>query len=349
MAQPQRSRQTVLWALASFVLIQGLLAGVLAWGPYLLRDPGFGYKAALLRHRLTGLNQPTSVVLLGSSRTMWGVNAGDLEQPLSQALGRSVIVFNFGYKGAGPATQLLFLRRLVAQDVRPTLLLVEIHPLLLAGQVPLNDFREDRLPASRLTWLELPFIKRYAGTTRRGLRRDWAESWLVPVYGYRLALLNYLAPQLVPYLDCEPTFGQMDASGVVPSLVTRAPSAEQRQHFIDLARRDYESFWQGFRLGGAHCQALEEILQLCRREKVRCALLVSPEGSTYRSWYPAGVREQIETYVHSLAGRYGASVIDANQWMAEEDFFDSHHLSADGVTHYTERLGREGILPLLSE
>jgi hypothetical protein len=349
MRRQRRARKAVLWGLAGFVVMQAGLGAVLAWGPWpFLRDPAYGYKAALLERRLAGPERPYTLVLLGSSRSMWSVDTAALEPLLASALQRPVVAFNFAQVAHGPVSQELYLRRLLRQRLRPDLLLVEIHPLFLAGQAPQEGLEEGRLPASWLRRDELALVRGSAGPRRPGLRRAWAECWALPAYGHRLALLNYFAPQLLPRGVGYETFGQIDAAGFLPfHRVPYTPTAEQHRIGVAGARQQYEKYCDGFRLGDVECRALRHIAALSRQEGIAVVWLLSPEGPAFRSWYPPGAREEVRRFVVSLAAAHSSLIIDATDWVPEEDFWDSHHLIAPAGPRYTERLGREGLLPLL--
>jgi len=40
-------------------------------------------------------------------------------------------------------------------------------------------------------------------------------------------------------------------------------------------------------------------------------------------------------------------VINANEWMHENEFLDSHHLMADGAFAFSQRLARDAVCPML--
>ena len=103
MNRRRRARNGLLSGLASFVALQLVLGGVLAFGPWpFLTDPYYGYKAYLLKQRLKGhAERPYTVLMLGSSRTYSGLETARLEQPLADALGRPVVAFNFAVNAAG--------------------------------------------------------------------------------------------------------------------------------------------------------------------------------------------------------------------------------------------------------
>jgi hypothetical protein len=89
------------------------------------------------------------------------------------------------------------------------------------------------------------------------------------------------------------------------------------------------------------------MLTICRRRNIRALLLLMPEGSEFRSWYPPGSGPLIDRYLAVLGRQYGVPVIDARKWMADRYFFDSHHLLSKGATQFTQRLGQQVLEPFL--
>src|SRR5688500_7375640 len=115
-------RESLLWLLAGFALCQLVLAGALErWAPG-ARDPEFASRLRDLRCRRAEAPGRPLVVFLGSSRTALAVDAARLSVP---AGGPGPVAFNFGLLGCGPTLQLVTLRRLLADGVRPDSLYVE--------------------------------------------------------------------------------------------------------------------------------------------------------------------------------------------------------------------------------
>src|SRR5260370_31651357 len=102
------------------------------------RDPEFAAKAKTLRARLHEAPGSPLVLMLGSSRTGLGFNAGSVDVARE---GKPAVVFNFGVSGGGPLLELLCLERLLADGIRPDLLFVEILPPVfnLAGRYSLDE------------------------------------------------------------------------------------------------------------------------------------------------------------------------------------------------------------------
>jgi hypothetical protein len=324
----------LLWGLASFVALQlGLAVAIEFWLPQ-LRDPFYAYKAARLRERTATSPRPFTVVMLGTSRTTYGLKAGDLEQHLEQAQQRPVAAFNFGIPGAGPLTQLLALRRLLAEGVRTDVLLIEVLPPLLNGLLPNSEF--DRLPAHRLKLGELRLLARY-GAPLPDLRRSWWQAWPVPWYSHRFAIISAAAPALLSWQIREDWFRCVDGHGWVDPPYGEVTPEKQRAGVVR-ARNDYAGYLTNFRVGGPACAALRELLALCGREKIAPVLVLMPEGSDFRSWYGAEHWAEIDTFLKELQREYDVPLIDAREWVRDEDFADSHHLLPQGADVFTARL-----------
>src|SRR5205085_2304077 len=74
---------------------------------------------------------------------------------LSQRLGRPLLLLNLGVAGAGPVINLLNLRRLLAEGVRPDLVLIELMPGYLDQQQTGRELLPEVLPAYRLSYDEV--------------------------------------------------------------------------------------------------------------------------------------------------------------------------------------------------
>jgi hypothetical protein len=126
-------------------------------------------------------------------------------------------------------------------------------------------------------------------------------------------------------------------------LPARLITPETRRAALEQARREYAGPLANFHLGGPSCDALRELLALCRHEGIPVALLWMPEAAVFRGWYPPAAQKQIDAYLAEL----DVPLIDARHWLADEEFADGHHLLPHGVEVFSDRLGREALPPLL--
>src|SRR5436309_4680728 len=135
----RKSRRRLFWLLAGFALCQLVLAVVIDTELSAVRDPEFEARLERLRARQAETPGRPLVLVLGSSRTGYGLDARRLSEAKD---GSGALVFNFGISGSGPLFQLVNLRRLFDAGVRPDLLYVEVMPALLADR---DGSREERL------------------------------------------------------------------------------------------------------------------------------------------------------------------------------------------------------------
>jgi len=138
----------------------------------------------------------------------------------------------------------------------------------------------------------------------------------------------------------------MDASGWLPWRTADATGAE-RQVAIARAYRQYWPLLDRFRISPGPAGALNDLLTLCRRHGASPLLLIMPEGNEFRSWYSPEARTQIDDYLARLSRDYQAPLIDAREWMADEAFLDSHHLTRAGAMEFSQRLMQRVLGPLL--
>jgi hypothetical protein len=331
----RQARADLAWLAAGFAALQVGLAVAADWLPA-VRDPVYADKVARLRARLADPGRPFTVVMLGSSRTAYGLRGAVLEERLSHALGRPAVAFNFGQFAAGPVGARLTLERLLADGIRPDVVLAEVPPAFLAGQ-PGGGGELDKVAATRLRRDELPLVAQY-GVPGEGLARDWWQARLMPWYAFRFNLVSGVAPQLLP-VHLRQNWGRVtDAAGWGAHTAHRWTPAN-RQAVTAAARHSLTAGLAGFQLGGPSCQALHDLLGRCRAEGLPAALVFMPESAEYRGWYPPDAWAAIEAFVDGLGRDYGATVINARAWVADDHFSDGHHLFAAGAVAFTARLG----------
>jgi hypothetical protein len=343
--QDRRARRAVLLGLALFVLTQAALApaALLSWLP--LRDPDHAHKVDLLQRRLTtpGKQRSLVVVQIGSSRTVYGLRGQVAEPWLAQRLGRPVVLFNMGFHAAGPMLNRLNLERLFNAGVRPDLVLVEVLPALLTQQPLISELMPSRISVSRLCRGEMRLLSRLAARERPDLDEEWWTSQFAPLSAHRFSILTAIAPNLIGPAVRTNNYIGADESGWLP-LPRRSAEMERRA----LARADFE--YRGalrvFQLSPRILATVGETLQRCRQQGIPAAMVLMPEGPTFRGWYPAAVHEQIDEALADLSQECDAPLLDVRECVAEDGFLDSHHLYPEGAARFTRRLA-ELIEPLL--
>jgi hypothetical protein len=345
--RPSKRRRAVVVAistLAAFLLLH--LGLVLATEFSLfLRDPLYGDKERKLTHLIKALPPASpTVVFLGTSRTSYGFDAGQAQGLATEKVGQPVCVFNWGIYATGPVSHLIHLRRMVADHHHPDLLLLEVLPPTLAD-LPDGPLESRFTVGTTLDWSELDLVTDHGFPSDR-LRSTRREVAIAPWYGLRFQILGRLMPYWLPHhLRYDWSRGP-DPNGWGP-IALNGVSEEQRATALNNARQEYQEILAHMKLGNGPMRALREMLDLCRKENVRVTLILMPEGTGIRSLYPPRVDAEIDRFLSELATEYGCGICDARTWLADDAFFDGHHMLRPGAAQFTERLTREVIEPAL--
>lgn len=309
-----------------------------------LSDPQYSNKLALLRAHpgfADGNNGQTTLLFLGSSRTFDAIDAGAIGPALSRDLGTPVEAFNFAHAGAGPVTTAAYLRRLLKTGAKPNAVVIEVHPAFLAAQTS---------PPPEARWLHPVRLRpdELALVSELGLplptpSTHGPRGWVTPWHEYRVQLLDRYAP-VFSALQFRLAEHATDPHGFVRT--PEVPEA-QRARLRELTRKQYSDCWADYRPGGSGMKGLCDALETCRTAGIRAALLITPESTEFRSWFPEPGRSQIVPLVSELASEFRAPFFDAREWLADEFLGDGHHLSGAGADVFTARLGRESLGPWL--
>jgi hypothetical protein len=340
----RRAMVTLTSAIAVFAVLHfGLVAA--AEFSRTVRDPIYADKERKLA-RLERVLPPASpmVVFIGTSRTGNGFEAGRAQEVLTESLGHPSGVFNWGIPASGPVTHLLHLKRLLIDRHRPALLLLEIHPPMLA------DFPDGLLEGRfadgiALEWNELEAVAGYRFPID-SLYQSRREVITAPWYAMRFRLMGRLSPTTLPFpLRYDWSRGP-DPNGWSP-IQTEEVTEQQRTAGVTRAGLEYRNILAGLTLGEAPVRALHDLLDLCRNERIPAMLVWMPEGTSFRALYPSWVTVQLEHFLGGLSAEYGCGFCSAREWMPDSAFIDGHHLLRQHAGISSERLTREAIEPFL--
>ena len=314
--------------------------GLAAEYALLIRDPGYADKERRLA-QLRAVNPDRPLVLMiGTSRAGYGFHAGRIEDQLA---GRTT-VFNFGIPASGPVTHVVYLRRLLAAGHRPALLFAEVLPPGLAD-LPGGPLEARFLYGDRLRHDELDTVIGYDFPTD-AIRSKWRQSVLVPWHALRFPLLGRVTPSALPWhlrFDWSRTTDPHGWSSPVATEVTPLSyNAGLKQ-----AEGEYRAILHDYRPAGGAARALTDLLTLCQTERIPVRLVLMPESTDFRRFYPPATVERLDRFLRELCAAHGCALIDARGWVPDAAFVDGHHLLRKGAEAFSDRLTREAIGPFL--
>lgn len=251
-------------------------------------------------------------VVVGSSRMTWAFQPTLLhDDPLVWA--------SASHFGAGPVFDRVLLHRLLRDGVRPSVVIVEVMPTFFLRE-------EAKLVARHLTTEELLLARRYWGGA--DLEYRFVEHRAVSVRRLGRAFDSPSRDFAQP-----PREGHLSLlESVTPEERARRTAAMQRQHGAAAAE---------LRIPPGAGLALRDTLREAADHGIRVVLLRSPEGQTFRSWYNPNRLAEFDRFVRDTAAEFGVPIIDAREWLDDDDFSDSHHTLRGGAAKFTPRLSRE--------
>jgi hypothetical protein len=286
--------------------------------PYFL-DPSYcRTRSAWTAAQATHPDSRTCVVI-GSSRTVYGFDPRRVE-PTADAAGRPVVWFNASHYEAGPGMNYVTLRRLLRDGPPPARVVVELMPAFCV-----------RAEASHLahhtTWQDTGAC--LAAT-------PWGE-WPLEAMKRRVWRLKDLWAELAgrgPHYRLPP--GPLDGGpypNPVPAEVRAKLTADQLAWLGDFLKLP--------RVHPGSEKATEALIKLCRDRGIELIFLRTPESTAFRAGYdPAGLA-RFDAWVTGLEHDFDVRVVDARDWIPDDQFLDGHHPTAVGTDTFTARLIRE--------
>jgi hypothetical protein len=258
--------------------------------------------------------RPVALVI-GSSRTALGFAPETLPDPA----GGPVLWFNASHFGAGPVLNGVVLSRLLADGIRPDVVVFEVMPVFTVSE-------NDPFLARHLTHRDLAGVHRFTPPgeldlcyLRDRLTRPARLSRVADPFAGVIPPLPY-GGNPTPIVDVTP---HDRAAKVAVQARALGPAAK------DLNVRPVAD------------RALRAALGLCRERGITAVLMLSPEGPTFRGFYDAAALARFEGYVTDVARENGVRLLDARDWLPEADFMDSHHPLYRGSVAFTSRLVAE--------
>ncbi|HVL13883.1 MAG TPA: universal stress protein [Gemmata sp.] len=326
------ARAAVAWFAVGTI---GLSAATLAAADVLLlRDPEYGRRAAALHARLADNPGRPLVLVVGSSRVGAAVCPAVWEAEHSGG----PMFINLGRAGAGPVLQLMTLRRVLAEGVRPAVVLLEYWPPLMN-----HDHAPEfgRIPAEHVLARDLPTVRDYwhdGGTFERRAR----TSRLNPIFHLRRTLMLQIDPTWTPWPGrTEMVWDTLDGWGWLPGLDFPPEGCAERASWLARWEPVFRPQLRSFAVSGRADRALREAVAVARDHGAAVGLVHLPESSEFRGWYSRQAARAAREYLAGLSRELAVPAIDACEWLTDGLVADGFHPTRRGAQDFTRRLGAE--------
>ncbi|MBA4190466.1 MAG: hypothetical protein C0467_20965 [Planctomycetaceae bacterium] len=262
-------------------------------------------------------------VVIGSSRLVWGFRPETLPEP---ATGKTFWV-NGSHVGNGPVLNRLTLHRLLRDGVWPDVAVIEVMPAFFVRE-------------------NARFVVGHFAASEMKMARGYGKFPLHFDYYFllhRFARMTDLARAFDPFAGVT----TLTPRGGHPKCEEDVTEAE-RERRTNVVRNVYKNDLANMAVRPAADRAFRDMLGEAGRHGVRVVLIRTPEGPTFQSWYnPAGAAK-FDAYLAGVAREFGTPILDARNWLDENDFFDSHHMLRRGGDKFTARFARE-IAPIVGD
>jgi hypothetical protein len=324
-----RARFAILVGLLVLMLAQLGLGVVVETAKPEWRDPEYGHRIKQLRQLKSEHPDRPLVVALGSSRTLMGFSP--------KHMNGDTVVYNFGQTGAGPLQLLLTLLRILDDGVKPDAVLIELFPAALVGNGPAEEMIEAWGP--RWNHGDVQRLTPYANDSLK-LEREWLHHRVAPWFSLRFPLMNHVRPDWLPTTRRQDfQWMNMDSRGWLAYPVEQVPDAD-RARLTAKAGESYRTQLANYAIGAMSDRALRDAVERCRKEGIRVAFFLMPEGPAFASWYPPGAEKRFRDYAATLH----APVFDSSAGFVESEFADSHHLLPAGAARFSRKLESEHLM-----
>lgn len=280
-------------------------------------DPDYVTRRQLLRERQAEQPDAHLYLFLGSSRCALGF-VPEMLTDVKAPDGSPALWFNFSHFGAGPVLELIILNRLLQDGVRPEMLVIEVMPPFVAKE------REPFL-GHFLNAAEIAEASKYVRTSRivwHALKNRYAQP-----------------DQLKRAVFGSETVSAGSHGG--PTNLEGPITSAERERRYAFQYEFHNRVIRNFTIPAGADVAHRELVKTCRANGIVPVLVLSPEGPRFQALYDPECWARFQNYLEGFASENNLRLINARDWLDEEDFMDSHHPLRSGAEKFTRRLMSE--------
>ncbi|MDJ0705400.1 MAG: hypothetical protein QNJ46_19120 [Leptolyngbyaceae cyanobacterium MO_188.B28] len=265
------------------------------------------------------------VLIIGSSRSLQGVDPQILQQALATAGYPGVKAFNFGVNGATAQVVDFILQRLLSPDQLPKLI------LWAGGSRAFNSGRRDRT-----------FTRILDSPGYRALATEETRPTLEPPLD--IADSPSTAMAIAPPITT-PALSNINAYGFLPIEEQFDPASYYCRHPRVEGR--YDGAYQSFNLRGIQTRALESIVGFTQAQGISLGFVNLPLSQAYLDPVRLRLERRFQTFLQQQSRAQGFLVIDLlQQWTGQNALYaDPSHLNRTGAALLARQLASSRQIP----
>ena len=321
------------WCLGIFLAGQALLSPVF---DYLLPEYRFPWFYRIIEHA-SRAKDTEAILCLGSSRFGTGLFAGEMTSQLRTATGSEhVLIINAGVPGGDYITSEKMLNSLLAQGVKPRLVLLEFCPELLNHTIGWLNLHTVRT----LCWHDL---KEFGSdlSTMQHLQR-FVACRLFPLVQYR----NFIRTRLQDrFLSKDTTLRSPQETLLAATDHHWIVELEQPAWPMERQMSELAGHFVKYEIGGQPVACLTRMLRRCKSEQIEVVLIEPPVTEAHQAFYTPVIEQQYEDYYQQLRTEYGTSRFRYRNAVPEEEFYDHHHCNRSGAHRWGQMVVQDVLAP----
>ncbi len=331
---------------------------------------------ALYQHYIERSGVP-DVLIVGSSRSLRGIDPDTLEQTLASEGYANVRIFNLGINGATAQVVNLVVRQILTPKQLPKLIiwadgarafnsgrddrtyqsimLSAGYKQLLNGERPIAQPNDTTEAAPRRSFFQIltqhyqniddrlnqTLASASAAYTQRETLREQLVSAISPQK-------NQPNPKAKPIDSANPEEKEIHrANGFLSLSVRFNPKTYYRQH--SRVTGDYDSDYQSFQLRGKQSTAFYSLVEFTRSQGINLVFVNLPLTSDYLDPVRMKHEQNFQEYMMLASKNFGFSFRNLGQlWPTQHPYFsDPSHLNRYGAQAVAERLAQDPMIPWL--
>lgn len=271
---------------------------------------------------------PPDVLIVGSSRSLQGIDPQVLQQALAVEGYPGLRVYNFSVNGATAQVVSFVTRQLLASDLHPRLV------VWAEGSRAFNSGRFDRTFAEILASPGYAAVSEGATLTLQTLETPSAEAEATETAGNGLKEGYGTVP-----------LSSVNSQGFLPVNDQFNPAVYYRS--FPRVRGQYDNAYRPFRLEGVQTASFEAITQFLQSQNIPLVFVNLPLSNDYLDGVRLGYERQFQRFLQSWANQGTLTLVDLlEEWRWQSHLFaDPSHVNRYGAREVARLLAADSRIP----